>query len=470
MRSSSFFALLFILGLTSCATYYQINQKFNAEFESGKISQAEKTLSSDKKGEEGRNRFLYLVNMGVVNSLMGNYDLSNDYFEKAYVFGEDFKKNYGQEALAMVSNPMVTTYPGEDHEHLLLLYYKALNYLMMGDTEKALVECRRLDIRQYALSDKYKSEAKYRKDAFVHTLMGICYDADRDYNNAFIAYRNAYEIFKNDYKKLFNLEAPYQLKEDLIRTALLSGFPDEADQYRKAFNIDYQLPKNYRKQQGELVFFWNNGLGPVKAEWSVNFTLGNNAGMVTFANQDLGMNFAFPYSPGKEGNDLSNLQFVRVAFPKYVERPAAFQGAQLVGNGETYPLNKVEDVNAIAFKTLQERMLLEFSKSLLRVAIKKSAEYAVRQENENAGFAVGILNALTEKADTRNWQTIPHTIYYSRVPLNEGVNEFDLNIQSSVGPQMNQKHHFKFEGSPRKTVFQTFYSLEIDPRWKMPYY
>ncbi len=471
MIRSSIFALLILIGLSSCATYYQTNQKFNSEFQQGKLEAAEKTLSSDKKGEEGRNRFLYLVNQGVVNSMMGNYELSNNYLEKAYIFGEDHRKSVGEEALAMVSNPMVTTYPGEDHEHLLILYYKALNYMMMGKTEQALVECRRLDIRQYALSDKYKSERKYRKDAFIHTLMGICYDADKDYNNAFIAYRNAYEIYKNDYKKLFNIDAPYQLKEDLIRTALLSGFPDEADQYRKAFNIDYRLPKDYRKQAGELVFFWNNGLGPVKAEWSVNFTLGSNTGMVTFANQDLGLNFAFPYSPGdNKNNDLTDLNFIRVAFPKYVERPTVFSGGTLTGEGLNLKMNEVEDVNAIAFKTLQERMLLEFSKSLMRVALKKAAEYGMREQNQNAGLALGILNALTEKADTRNWQTLPHTIYYTRAPLKSGENNFDLQLKSKLGAQYNQTHHFKFTGNPGKTIFQSFSSLEIDPRWRQPGY
>ena len=38
--------------------------------------------------------------------------------------------------------------------------------------------------------------------------MGMIYDASGDKNNAFIAYRNAYEAYENSYGKLFNINTP----------------------------------------------------------------------------------------------------------------------------------------------------------------------------------------------------------------------------------------------------------------------
>ena len=55
--------------------------------------------------------------------------------------------------------------------------------------------------------------------------------------------------------------------------------------------------------------------------------------------------------------------------------------------------------------------------SLLRLGLKKATELKLAQENAALGAAATITNALTEKADTRNWQTLPHSIYYQRVPL-----------------------------------------------------
>ena len=64
----------------------------------------------------------------------------------------------------------------------MIHYYKALNFLKLNDREAALVECKRMNIKLNRLSDKYKSDNKYKKDAFIQILMGIIYDANDDYN------------------------------------------------------------------------------------------------------------------------------------------------------------------------------------------------------------------------------------------------------------------------------------------------
>ena len=45
---------------------------------------------------------------------------------------------------------------------------------------RATLKDRRLNIRLQQLADRYESDDKYRKDAFIHTLMGIIYDADAE--------------------------------------------------------------------------------------------------------------------------------------------------------------------------------------------------------------------------------------------------------------------------------------------------
>ena len=72
--------------------------------------------------------------------------------------------------------------------------------MKMGRFEEALVEVRRMEILLNQLDDKYKSEEKFNKDAFVHLLMGLVYDAQGDINNAFIAADTVilYENYYND--------------------------------------------------------------------------------------------------------------------------------------------------------------------------------------------------------------------------------------------------------------------------------
>lgn len=449
-----------LAGLTlvsSCATYYHTHSDFNREFEQGDLHKALEALQRKEDQANGKTRFLYLVNNGLILSVLGRYRESNEYFEKAYLFGEDYHKNYIREVASYWTNPMVTVYRGEDHEHLMVLYYKAINFLKMKRYEEALVECRRLNIRLQELSDKYSSPVKYRRDAFIHNLMGIIYQTMKDYNNAFIAYRNAYEIYRDDYEQLFSVHAPRQLMVDLLNTARWSGLHEEYEYYRAEFGMEEDYTPE--KPEAELVFFWHNGLSPVKDEWSINFAIHTRADKhVVFANDQLGMDFAFMLDDDQDRSRLSYLDIYRVAFPRYRERQVYFQHASLRYADETYPLEVAQDINRIAVHSLHERMMLEFSKGLLRAALKKATEMSVRKEDETLGALIGMINAMTEKADTRNWQTLPHHISYARVPLNEGENTLDFVLEAPGEGQT--VHEFTYRATHGQTLFHTFSSLE----------
>jgi uncharacterized protein len=452
-----FASVSLFLGIQSCATYYQTNFAFNQEFENGNLPKALNSLRSQSAEANGKRQFLYFVNNGLILSMLGKYQESNEYFEKAYLFGEDYRINYLNEATSYLTNPMVTSYKGEDHEHLLLLYYKAINYLKQGKTEEALVECRRLNIRLQQLSDRYNSNLKYKSDAFVNLLMGIIYEKNKEYNDAFIAYRNAYEIYRNDYRTLFQLQVPQQLKTDILRTASLSGLGEELAHFKSEFNEEGYV---YNPDEATLVFFWHNGLSPVKTEWGVSFVISRQGNRLLFTNNEL--NFAFPFSldgyDEKDKNALANMRIFRVVFPKYVERPTYYNSAVLETNSQIIKVELIEDVNKIAFKALEERMTLEFSKALIRVAVKKSGEYQVRKKDRALGSVLGLINAATEKADTRNWQTLPNSIYYARVPLKEGQNTVKLKLTDHKG--RDSEHSFTYQAQRQQILFHTFSSLE----------
>jgi hypothetical protein len=442
--------------LSACATYYQSHFDFNSEFEQGDLNKALETLKKRENEGEGKTRFLYNVNKGLVLSILGKYEESNSYFEKAFIFGEDYRINYIAEATSYFSNPNVTAYRGEDHEHLMVLYFKAINFLKMNKPEEALVECRRLNIRLNQLNDKYTSGEKFQRDAFIHTLMGIIYQSTNDFNNAFIAYRNAVEVYETDYAKMFGVQVPLQLKKDLLTAAWWTGFEDEFEKYKEKFKMhDFTVTK----QDAALVFFWHNGLGPVKDEWSINFAIHTGTdNVMVFTNPELGLNFSFVVTEAKDRSDLSKLEVFRVAFPRYRERGLNFYSAYLESDSSTYALELGEDINKVAFHSLNQRMLQEFGKGLLRAALKKATEHSLRKEDDRLGAVIGIVNAITEKADTRNWQTLPHSIFYSRVPLKEGVNPVKFTLQSNN--QRNIGYNFSYTAKKGQTLFHTFSSLE----------
>ena len=213
----------------------------------------------------------------------------------------------------------------------------------------------------------------------------------------------------------------------------MNGFYEEAERYEKMFNIKYVRDTN---NFPELIFIWHNGLGPIKDEWSINFTIiRGQRGYVSFVNKEMGLTFGFYTRSQDEYNSLGNLKVIRVAFPKYSVRQGTLSGASVSVDNQEYKLELLEDFNKIALKSLDDRMRREMAKTLLRLALKQAAEHAARKENEGLGAALSILNAATEKADTRNWQTLPAQVFYTRIPLSH-----DTNIV----------HHYSFKGAHKK--------------------
>lgn len=422
--------------VAGCATYYQQNQAFQGLLEAGKVAAAQSYLQKSAKKAKGINKVLYDLNLGTVAFMNHDNETSVDRFKAADIYNEDFSKGLGYEALALISNPMVKPYKLESFEAVMIHYYQALNFLALNDMESALVECRRVNLQLQVLDDKYKNHKnRYARDAFAHNLMGIIYEASGDFNNAFIAYRNAVDVYESDYKGKFGVDVPLQLKKDVIRAAARTGFAEQVDFFERKFGIKYE-PVN--SDMGQVVCFWLNGLGPVKDEWSINFVnTGTGGGFVTLANEESGM--SFPLFIGNrsdsERSSLSNLRALRVAFPKFVERKPRFTYAAFESPAGKVGLELAQDINAIAFQSLNDRMWAEIGNSILRLAIKKAAEEATSAQNKDLGAVLSLVNALTEKADTRNWQSLPYSISYIRVALPRGEQQVSVvpgNVSSAA--------------------------------------
>ena len=63
----------------------------------------------------------------------------------------------------------------------------------------------------------------------------------------------------------------------------------------------------------------------------------------------------------------------------------------------------------------------------------------------------------SESADTRNWQTLPHSMYYTRVPVEKGSQKLTLSLN---GPA-TEKRDFELEIDAKKgkTLIYPFWTL-----------
>ena len=193
--------------------------------------------------------------------------------------------------------------------------------------------------------------------------------------------------------------------------------------------------KKPKPQGGELIVFWENGLVPYKNQTYFSFSIlpGRQTGIFSVVSEEL--NLALPLDldisqEDEETASFSDLEIFNVAFPKYIERPPFYLNAEISTDSVNYEFQLTEDYQTIAFKTLKDRILREIGKVATRLATKKLSEYLLSQENEGLGAALSVFNALSEKADTRNWQSLPAHVYYCRIPLKTGENNISIRFNA----------------------------------------
>lgn len=445
---ASFFlgVMLFLFG---CSSYNDMIASYYKQISAGNYAEAVKELDKNKLLQKPRNKLLFLMEKGKASHLAGDYENSNRYFNEADQLLEDGIGGAMDAVVGTLVNPMTQRYKGEDFEKFMIHYYKALNYLYLNKTEDAIVEARRISLQSQEQGDKFNDkDSRYSKDAFSLMLQGLIYESDRDVNNAFIAYRNAAEVYlKSENQTYYGTKMPDELKRDVLRMAYLNGFTAELDRFEGLFGMKYQ-PKA-APEGGELVFFWENGLAPIKQQEEFFFSLvKGSSGDLFFTN--LGGSIIIPFNYGySDGNfKLNGVESLRATYPKYVARAPYYNSATLSNGVQSVSFEKAEDINELAFKTLDQRFLKEMSKVLTRLAVKKSAEYVLKQSSkgsgkdgkdnsllEGLGFGMQLYSLLSEKADTRNWQSLPANINYTRIPLQKGKNTITLNLKNASGTE-----------------------------------
>jgi len=451
-------ALLFMPLLFSCASYNNKLTKYYGEVRSANFKAANNILENSSFIKSNRNELLYYFEKGKLYHLQKQYDSSNTYFNLADKLLETTNKNVGDVALSALTTPMNKKYLGEDFERYLMHYYKALNYLYLDRPNEALVEARRITLTANYLSDYKKTGSnKYTKDAFAFNLQGIIYEVNGDINNAFIAYRNAADIYLANNGNFYGVAMPKQLMQDVLRTAQAMGLGDEQTKYTKLFNIEVN---NVKAPYGEAIIFLEQGWAPIKTEQNITLTKIGNGTFFSYTDAygnsvDIPFNFGYYNQLNNNTLDASNVRMLRVALPNYAPSSKLQQLPTIIVNGINQTPTLAYDVNSIAIATLQERMFTEIADAIARQLVKKMVEKGLSAGTEEvakknskekddekkksnaaaagamAGLLVNIVNNVTEKADTRNWQSLPAFISYIRIPLLAGENTVQLQYGSN---------------------------------------
>jgi len=410
----------------------------------GDVQRADLIVEEAHKDYGTKSQVLYRMDRGMTLHLAGRYEESTSVLEKAEQEVEDlYTRRISTQTKAFLYNDTELPFEGAAYEQVMLNVLKALNYAASGNLQEALVEARRVDHRLNVLADRAgdKPDA-YRDDGLARYLSGILYEAAGELNDAFIAYRKAYDAYLAA-QIWSRTPPPPMLRTDLLRITDALHVTDEHAQYRQAFaDMPWQPPAD-PQQLAQVVVVSYNGSAPHKEDQFLDLPISLDALRLVLVSKQLEGSRANQREVRAMESALYGLngRIVRVALPRLVPRKTAvaLEQVSLGGADRAYGTHTelVQDVSALAAKQFSDQFNSVAVKAVARAAVKyMAAEGVARGARAAAGRdATGQLIALlvgslakalaisTEEADKRIWQTLPDEIHVARLWVPPGSYE-----------------------------------------------
>lgn len=392
--------------IVGCATHQQKIAKPITLLKEGKFQEAIEILKplADKASDD---QLLYLMELGSAYQMAGQYEESNKVFIRADKLTEiqDYH-SVSNLTLATLGSEEMVQYKGESYEKLLINVSLALNFAMMGKLDDALVECRR--INEKILLMRQNNRKDYEDVPFASYLSGLLWEADQKYDDAIISMESSYAK---------NPNLPF-IEEDLIRLSKKSHRDESYRKWKKQFSQIKENPDWYNKNKGEVIIFIMQGWGPHKT------TSFNDHRMPTLR------------------PTFSQTKFVRASLSSDSLKKNLIESSVIA-----------YDIERAAIETLNADYAALVARRLAAYAAKEVVADQIRQKDELLGLVALIGMHLSDRADLRQWTTLPQTLQILRFWVDPG--EYNLNLQGldqsqSPTDQLSVKINAK---SGRKTFY-----------------
>ncbi|MEW6055621.1 MAG: hypothetical protein AB1540_03330 [Bdellovibrionota bacterium] len=373
------FCLILVLLIFGCSSYTSTTRSARDEFYSGKYTDAAKRLEKGAH-EDGVDQLLYLFDRATALHHAGEYEESNKDFHLADKLAEI--KDYtslATEVATLVTNDKIIPYKGEDFEKTLIPQYLALNYLMLGKHEDALVECRRVNHKLHLMITQ--GQRKYQLNPMASYLAAILYEDNREWDHAYIDYQAV--------KKLLP-ELSY-LREDLYRLAWRNKIREDMQRWAEEFGLSAEEQKRIRDtaNKPEIIVIIENGRSPEKQPhptWT--------------------------------------------ALPRYVPRYNPVSQLEVTVNQETLGLSQtLFDVEKTAIQNLDDKFAGILAKKVGGVVAKEVVAHQIGKRTDPIIGALAWLGMhAVNQADLRSWLTLPKDFQIFRVRV-EPAESYTIRIR-----------------------------------------
>lgn len=377
-------ALLFLQGCTS----WQVNQ-IAGQLPALGAEQALQKL--DEVDAPARDRAQYLLNRGMLNFYVGDLAASRTDLAEAQRIMASLQATSVVENLASVStNETLRSYTGTPTDQVLVHAMLALTYLCEGNLDGARVEILQSQVEMQRLAKQDSSSGQL---SGVRFLAGIVYELQREWDDALISYRQAYQILQQRGQPV-----PMALQDSLLMLTRRMGLDEEHDKLSKTFARTYAP---VAAGEGELFVLFFDGVVSSKHDARISVVAGDSPQMVTVV--------VPTYHPSH-----------------YMPRPITLQV-----NGERVSTQVIEDLEARARDDLSDEMTRIMATTTTRAVAKYNLVNNAQNKSDMAGLLANLATVVTEQADVRSWNMLPASIQVARVRVPAGA-------QVSAAPWVNE--------------------------------
>lgn len=351
-----------------------------------------------------------------------------------------YTRRIGREAASLLTADTALPYEGAPHERIQLHVFRALNWLLLGDVDEALVEARKLHRRLRALRER-GDEGRYRDDPFARLLMGLLYEAAGDDDDAMIAYRAALAAYAEQ-AGLTAARPPGWLGPALVR--LCTRARDVLAECAPGVEAPGVAPSG--PLASVVIVEWS-GRAPLKVEERFQISVGEGMAFVHAARIDDDEAQDVSKAVAGAGALLGNT--VTVAWPALAKaappRPLRVRAGRAADEQEVPPpAAPAQDVAGLVNADFEALRGTRRGRAIARTVVKfvlarlagKAAEKA--SGKEELGLLVFLLGSVAmsaaEEADTRSWFTLPAAIRIRRVDARPGVVTLEIE-RPGVAPE-----------------------------------
>ncbi len=401
---------------TGCRTYNQQN-KFAEHYKRGDLVMAEKeaTKKADDKGDS-KDAIIWRLEQGAVLRAADKVEPSNTALDQAQErigkYSEEAKVKLASEVGALLSNQANLPYRGRAYDGIMLNTYKALNYLQLGDPDKARVELIRARQRQQEAVDdnkkrieKTQEETEKLKEKDKKSIEAAREDekfkgqldesfGDLDKLTAYGDYENPFTVYLDGLFFMATATGNSDLENARFSFNRVSGFaPDNKFLKADVEAMDGVLQGKPIPPTTYVIF--ETGCAPIRDQIRIDIPI-----------------------------VVISVSYVGAAFPKLKLQDNFIPALTVTANGTNETTALVCSMDSVIGRDFKNELPTIITKTLASTIIKAVAAAAInetmRRQNSTAWLvsklATAAYQAAVNIADCRTWTTLPKEFQVCRIP------------------------------------------------------